>query len=92
MSEMAPSLVYLFISLLVVLALAWVVIKFMASIYSQRKPGGEIQMRTSYSLGARQQLYVINFRNTDYLLGVTADRISVLDKVEAKAVSLNSKN
>ena len=84
MEELTPSLVYLCISLLIVLALAWVVIKFMSGLVSQRRSGGEIQVRSSYSLGTRQQLYVVNFRESDYLIGVTAEAISVLDQVEAQ--------
>lgn len=84
MTDLGPSIIYLFFSLLVVLAIAWVVIKFLSRIYAQRGPSGEIQILSSFVLGARQQLYVVNFRDKDYLLGVTSERIDVLDSCLAK--------
>ena len=86
MTELAPSLIYLCLSLVVVLGLAWVVIKFMSGVYSQRVTSGEISIRSSYALGTRQQLYVVNFRDTDYFLGVTSDNINVLDKKPVKEI------
>lgn len=87
MAELAPSFVYLFLSLLFVIGIAWVVIRFMSGLYSQRMSSGEIRVLSSYALGARQQLYVVNFRNTDYFIGVTADKINVLDRVESTVKS-----
>jgi len=84
MGDFAPSVIYLIVSLLTVLAVAWVVIKFLSRIYSQRVTGGEIQVSSSYVLGARQHLYVVNFRDSDFLLGVTAEKIEVLGTFPAK--------
>lgn len=61
------------------LVLAWLVLKFIAATYKSRMVNGEIQVRSTFSLGVKQHLYVVNFRNTDYFLGVTADKIEVLD-------------
>jgi flagellar biosynthetic protein FliO len=83
MADISPTIFYMLLSLVVVLALAWIVIRFLAGIYTQRVSGGEIQVKSTYALGTRQQLYVVNFRNTDYLLGVTAEKINVLDTFEA---------
>lgn len=83
MTEFPPSLLYTLLSLVVVLALAWVVIQFLAGVYRQRTIGGEIRVKSTYALGTRQQLYVINFRDTDYLLGVTSEKIDVLDSFAA---------
>lgn len=78
------SILFSVLALCLILAMAWIVIKFLSRIYSGRIAGGEIQIRSTYALGSRQQLYVINFRNIDYFLGVTGEHITVIDSCAAE--------
>lgn len=84
MTELPLSILFTVIALCVSLGMAWVVIKFMSKAYNSRATGGDIKLLTTFALGTRQQLYVVNFRDTDYFLGVTNDSISVLDSCPAK--------
>lgn len=68
------------LALAATLVLAWLVLKFIASTYKTRIASSEIQVKSSYSLGAKQHLYVVSFRKTDYLLGVTGENIQILDR------------
>lgn len=81
------SIIFTIIALLVLLILAWFVLKFIASTYKKRIVNGEISVLSTYALGAKQHLYVVNFRNTDYFLGVTGENIEVLDQCKAKEKS-----
>jgi len=78
------SIIFTIIALLFLLILAWFVLKFIANTYKTRVANGEISVLSTYALGAKQHLYVVNFRNTDYFLGVTGERIEVLDRCKAK--------
>ena len=64
MTGISASIVYLFFALAVVLVLAWIVIRFMSGIYTQRVRHGEIKVCSTYSLGSRQQLFVVKFRRS----------------------------
>jgi len=78
------SILFTIFALCAILGLAWVVLKFFASTYKSRVANGEIQIRSTYALGARQHLYVVNFRDKDYFLGVTAEHIKLIDSSPEK--------
>ena len=77
------SILFTVLALCFTLAVAWLVIKILSRLYSTRVAGGEIQVLSSYTLGARQQLYIVNVRDKDYVLGVTNEQIQVLDTFPA---------
>jgi len=81
MTSLSPAFLYMFLALAVVLVLAWVVIRFLSGIYTQRVLKGDIQVRSTFSLGSRQQLFVVKFRDKDYFLGVTQNTIQLLDSM-----------
>lgn len=87
MTGISASIIYLFLALVVVLLIAWVVIRFLSGIYTQRVLNGEIQVSSTYSLGTRQQLFVVKFRDKDYLLGVTPENIQVIDSMPVQSSS-----
>lgn len=78
------SLLFTVLALCIVLAMAWLTIKFLSKIFRGRVAGGEIEIRSTYALGTRQHLYIVQYRNTDYFLGVTTDKIELLDSHHAK--------
>jgi len=85
MTDLSPAIMYMVLALAFVLVLAWVVIKFLSKIYSQRVLSGEIEVRSTYSLGSRQQLFVVKFRDKDYFLGVTQENIQLLDSMPSQS-------
>jgi flagellar protein FliO/FliZ len=87
MTEFPTTLMYLFLSLALVLILAFLVLRFLSGIYSQRVLKGDIAVRSTYSLGSRQQLTVVTFRDKEYLLGVTQHNIQLLDSFKADSES-----
>lgn len=83
MTDFPITLMYLFLSLALVLILAFFVLRFLSGIYSQRVLKGDIVVRSTYSLGSRQQLTVVTFRDKEYLLGVTQHNIQLLDSFQS---------
>ncbi len=79
-SSLPVSILFTMLALCLTLIMAWVVIKFLARIYSARDSNGEIKVRSTYALSTRLQLYIVNLRGTDYFLSVTSDRVDVIDK------------
>lgn len=81
------SILFTVLALITTLAIAWFAIKFLSGLYNARVSDGEIQIRSTYALGAKQQLYIVNLRGNDYFLGVTSDRIEVIDKLPEQSSS-----
>jgi len=75
------SIVITLVALAFVLVLAWFVIKFLSGINRFRGSVGEVKVCSSTMLGTRERLVVVTFRDHDYLLGVTSEQISIIDKL-----------
>ena len=74
------SIVYAVFALVVTLCVAWFVLKAMSLAYKGRAKNGLISVNSAYALGARQHLYVVNYRETDYLLAVSGEGIRMIDR------------
>ncbi len=82
--DLATNLVSTAVALVIVLLLAWVSLRALKR-FQQGRPGaqgdaGEVpQVMRSVGLGPRERLVTVRYRGRDYLLGVTAGAISVVD-------------
>jgi flagellar biosynthetic protein FliO len=74
------------LSLLVVLALAWAMLRWLRRSQGGSASAGELQVLRAASLGARERLVVVRHRDTEYLLGVTAASVTVIDRQRVDAV------
>jgi flagellar protein FliO/FliZ len=82
-TDLVTNLVSTAIALVVVLALAWVSLRALKR-FQHGRPGGvdsaELpHVMRSVGLGPRERLVTVRYRGRDYLLGVTAGAISVVD-------------
>ena len=70
------------LALLLVLVLAYYVIKAGAKFNGMKQRGNGIQVLESTAIGSRERLVVVSYNNQRYLLGVTGQSVSVVDKHE----------
>ncbi len=75
------SLLITLLALILVLALAWFTLKFLAGLSRHRLQAGRIQIIQSQSVGSRERLVLAKIDGKDYVLGVTAGNISVIDRL-----------
>jgi len=74
------SLLFTILALVLVLVLAWLVIKGL-SLYSNRNMGkSKIAILEVRQMAGREKLVLISYQGHDYLLGVTQASVSVIDK------------
>ena len=66
---------------------AWTAVRHLTGLREARSTGGGIRLLQSRPLGARTRLLVVGYRDREYLLGVTADRVSVLDRLPSPAAA-----
>ncbi|HUG22593.1 flagellar biosynthetic protein FliO [Piscinibacter sp.] len=87
MPNLATQMLSTAVALVVVLALAWVLLRALKRLQSGRAgaagSGDVPQVLRSVGLGPRERLVTVRYRGREYLLGVTAGAISVVDSHEA---------
>lgn len=76
------SLASTLLALALVLLLAWGVLKLLKrTAFGQGAAADDApKVRRAVSLGARERLVVVEHRGVEYLLGVTAAQVSVVDR------------
>ncbi|CAG1015602.1 hypothetical protein BURC_00998 [Burkholderiaceae bacterium] len=89
-TDLATNLLSTAVALIIVLALAWVSLRALKRFQQGRAGSGagsdELpQVMRSVGLGPRERLVTVRYRGRDYLLGVTAASINVIDSHAAQA-------
>jgi len=72
-------------ALFAVLVLAYFLIRGGAALNGLKNRNGAIKITETMPVGARERVIVMNYNNQRFLLGVTAQSISVLDQHDWKA-------
>lgn len=85
MENFPVTLIFTIAALAVVLALAWLILRFIAGSASYRR-GNRLKTIEVMPLGTRERVVLMAVDDKEYLIGVTAGGISVLDPSEAKSV------
>ena len=87
MPDLASQMLSTAVALAVVLALAWVLLRALKRLQAGRAAvagSADVpQVLRSVGLGPRERLVTVRYRGREYLLGVTAGAISVVDSHEA---------
>ncbi len=84
MNNFISELIVVIFALVIVSVLAWVVLRAMKSMYSGKFKNGKVEIISSVPIGTRERILIIKHRNNEYVLGVTAGGISLLDKYPAE--------
>jgi flagellar biosynthetic protein FliO len=75
------NLPFTLLALVSVLVLAWFIIRLLARIgIGKTSSNSRLRIRQSVPIGARERLVLLEFDGNEYLLGVTAGSISVLER------------
>ena len=81
-SSFPISLLNTLLGLIVVLALAWLTLRFLAGLNRTRLQSGRIHILQSTPVSTRERLVLVRVDEQEYLLGVTAGGISLVDKLD----------
>lgn len=80
MSNYATQLLFTLLALVIVLALAWLLLRAVRAIHPGKYRDERLNLLLSLPVGARERLVVVRYREYDYLLGITGGSISILDR------------
>lgn len=80
MSNFSVSFLFTMLALVVVLVLAWLVLRGLSKMTVSKSRTGRIEVLDSVPLGARERLVLVKCDQQEYLLGVTANNINRLDQ------------
>ena len=79
------TLAFTLAALVGVAVVAWAAVRHLAGLQRARTGGAGIRLLQSRPVGGRTRLLVIGYRGHEYLLGVTAERVSVIDRLPVPA-------
>jgi len=80
MKNYANELLFMLFALAIVIALAWIILRTLKSIHPGQHKNGKLNILLSLPLSARERIVLIQYQDHEYLLGITAGSISLLDK------------
>jgi len=71
---------FILAALMIVIALAWLILRSFKTFYSHKNRDNPLSIKLALPIGSREKIMVIEYQNTEYLLGVTPTTINLLDK------------
>lgn len=88
------TLLFTILALVFVLILAWFAIRLLAHLASGKSRNGRLRVSHTMPLGNREKLVLLECDDREYLLGVTANGISLIDQwtVDPQPVSQTADN
>ncbi|MET0090136.1 MAG: flagellar biosynthetic protein FliO [Candidatus Thiodiazotropha sp.] len=75
------DILYTFSALAVVVAMIWFLIKALKGLYRSHGNDNPIQLIRTLPVGTRERLLIFTYRDSEYLVGVSANGMSLLDKL-----------
>lgn len=79
-SSSITTLLFAVVALAVVLALAWLLLKGLAALGQRGSANAPMRIKATLPLGSRERLIVVEYRDNDYLLGVSSGTITKIDR------------
>jgi len=92
MKNYMNELLFMLFALAIVVALAWIILRTLKSIHPTKHKNGKLNILLSLPVGARERIVVIQYQNHEYMLGITAGGINLLDKQPATTKQVDSKH
>lgn len=87
MNTFPTTLLFTLAALVLVLVLAWFAIRLLSRLNSGKLGNGRIRLTHTLPLGAREKIVLVECNEVAYLLGVTANGITVIDQ---KPIAMSS--
>lgn len=86
MNTFPTTLLFTMAALVLVLVLAWFAIRLLSRLNSGKLGNNRIRLTHTLPMGAREKIVLVECDDKSYLLGVTANGISVIDQ---KPIAMN---
>ena len=80
MDNFPVALLMTVLALALVLALAWIILRAVAAAGLGKSRGGRLRVLESLPLGPRERLVLVRHDDHEYLVGVSAGNVSLLEK------------
>ena len=80
MNNFPTTMLFTLLALVFVLILAWFAIRLLSQVSGGKLKGGRIKLTHTLPIGAREKIMLVECDDKAYLLGVTANGISVIDE------------
>ncbi|MCG7899724.1 MAG: flagellar biosynthetic protein FliO [Candidatus Thiodiazotropha weberae] len=81
MENYAQELLFTLMALILVIALAWLFLKALKGFHVKQNGANRINLLLTLPVGSRERVGVVTYRQHEYLVGITAGGITVLDKL-----------
>lgn len=84
MNSFPTSVLFTLLALVLVLVLAWLILRGLSKMNITKSRNGRIEVLDSVPMGTRERLVLVRCDEQEYLLGVTASSITRLDDARHK--------
>jgi flagellar biogenesis protein FliO len=74
------SIIFLFFALLALVA--WFSVRIRRHIKTSNSDKGKVNLLHVLHVGTKERVMLIEYRSSDYLIGVTPNQVTLIDKVE----------
>ncbi|MCG7929008.1 MAG: flagellar biosynthetic protein FliO [Candidatus Thiodiazotropha weberae] len=81
MENYAQELLFTLMALILVVALAWLFLKALKGFHVKQSGSNRINLLLTLPVGSRERVVVVAYRQHEYLVGITAGGMTLLDKM-----------
>jgi flagellar protein FliO/FliZ len=81
MNDYAQELLFTLLALILVIGLAWLLLKALKGLHVAQNTTNRIKLLLTLPVGSRERVVVISYREHEYLVGITAGSMNLLDKL-----------
>lgn len=81
MNNFPTTLFFTMTALVTVLIVAWLALRFLAKISKVTQSGDGFVIRAVQPISSKNRLMIISYRHHDYILGISHDNVSLIDKL-----------
>jgi flagellar protein FliO/FliZ len=90
MESYLQELLFVVLALIFVVLMAWLLLKGLKGLHTQHGDGTRLKLLLTLSVGTRERLVVVNYREHEYLIGITHGSVNLLDKLPAGEEKVNT--
>jgi flagellar biogenesis protein FliO len=87
MDNYLQELLFMLLALIFVVATAWFVLKGFKRFHTAHGDGSRMKLSLSLPVGTRERIIVLTYREVEYLVGITAGGMRLLDKLPKSEVA-----
>jgi flagellar protein FliO/FliZ len=81
MNNYAQELLFTLVALILVITLAWFLLKALKGFHVSQTGTNRIKLLLTLPVGSRERVVVVSYREHEYLVGITAGGMNLIDKL-----------